>query len=124
MLNCSINGFRGYAGITKQNPTRRVQANAKAKTALLCAKHLNFRCREKGIPLPNSEVGFEDPALTKKGRRPTKRVASDVKVETDVKLEIVDCLNPFCAFTLHPYFNRNRCGDCGTFRLGMKEHGQ
>ena len=81
--NKSGNGFRENASITKKNPTRRVQANAKAETALLCAKHLNFRCREKDIPLPNPEIGFEDPALTKKGRRPRKRVLSDVKIETD-----------------------------------------
>ena len=100
--NKSGNGFRGNASITKKNPTRRVQANAKAETALLCAKHLNFRCREKNIPIPNPEIGFEDPALTKKGRRPRKRVLSDVKIETDVKVEIVDCLNRFCWFQLHP----------------------
>ena len=83
----------------------------------------NFRCREKGIPIPNPEIRYEDPALTKKGRRPKKRKILDVKMETDVKVEIVDCLNPFCPFTLHPYFNRKRCGNCGTFRLGMEEDG-
>ena len=74
--------------------------------------------------MPNPEIGFEDPALTKKGRRPRKRVLSDVKIETNVKVEIVDCVNPFCGFKLHPYYNKKRCGDCGTFRLGMTEHGQ
>ena len=123
-------GFRGYSfmpakkkalkkGKKKAKKKARIQANAKGSSALITAQYLNSRCRSKGIPIPNPDVGFADPAKAPKGR-PRKKHVTAVKSEAKVKLEIVDCLNPFCSMKLHPVWNPRKCGLCDTFRLGMK----
>ena len=54
-LGVRHNSFRGHKTYNRK------QVWANAKTAQNCAKILNFKCREAGIPSPNPGAGFKKP---------------------------------------------------------------
>ena len=63
-----IQSRNGYYGQKMEN---RKTVRCFAKTALACAKKLNFKCREANITIPNPEVGFDaSMAYAKRGRAP------------------------------------------------------
>ena len=43
----------------------------------MCARRLNFRCREKGVPIPNPDAGFEDPPQKRDKSSPFHLVSKD-----------------------------------------------
>ena len=63
---CPINGFIG------QKRHRGKTVIAVGKTALDCAKHLNFNCKRKKFPLPNPSVPLQEGKCGVNAASPTK----------------------------------------------------
>ena len=103
-------------------------ASGRGETALLCAQRLNFNCEKKGIPLPNPSVGKKKPLG--QGRRSKVRVIENpIKEETPSEvpsgeirnveeMNLRKCAGLYqgkpCVADLHPIWNTNYCGTCGT----------
>ena len=59
---CVYKMGNGYRGSKQHRENNKVEyANAYAKSALMCAQILNYRCKQKGWDLPNPDVGVLNP---------------------------------------------------------------